>query len=145
MILENLHDNVMHVISPLDSYQEMMKQLNAAFGFAHVDPSSLKKELRSIVLSPGKTPSVTFDYMDRKITELDAAVGTVKDNDLVQYLYDALSGDYQRNTFQEQFYPYQYHSIEHQIFQLIRGEQMGSKHNNIRGSQSGITKCILAP
>jgi hypothetical protein len=61
--------------------------------------SSLKKELRSIVLSPGKNLSVTFDYMDRKITELDAAGGTVKDNDLVQYLHDALRGDYQRNTF----------------------------------------------
>ena len=99
ILLESLDDRVMHVISSTESFKEMMKSLNAAYGFAHIDPSQIKKDLRSIRLFPNKNPATTFDFMDRKINELDAAGGSVSDKELVEYLHDSLSGDIQRNSF----------------------------------------------
>jgi Reverse transcriptase (RNA-dependent DNA polymerase) len=98
-IYENCDDAVMHVINPQDDFNNILRKLNSSYGFGNVDPSIIKKELRSIKFNPSKDPGIMLDFIDQKTIELTSAGGSITDAELVQYIHDGLSGDHERDTF----------------------------------------------
>ncbi len=48
-VIRNLSDEVMHTISPSDSFIKLLEKLNAAYGFANMDPSVIEAKLRNVV------------------------------------------------------------------------------------------------
>jgi len=99
-VVKNLSDAVMHTISPTDNFLKLLDKLNAAYGFANMDPSVIEAKLRTISFNPNKNPSVMLNQIDLWTAELESAGGSITDSQLVQLMVDGLTGD----TFKDNFW-----------------------------------------
>jgi hypothetical protein len=99
-VIRNLSDEVMHTISPSDSFIKLLEKLNAAYGFANMDPSVIEAKLRNISFNPDQNPSIMLNQIDIWTAELESAGGAITDGRLVQLLVDGLTG----NPFKDNFW-----------------------------------------
>ncbi len=99
-VVQNLSDSVMHSINPNDSFEDLLANLNAAYGYANMDPSVVHQKLRTISFHPNKDPGIMLNQINLWTAELDSAGGEISEAQLVQLMIDGLSGD----TFKDNFW-----------------------------------------
>jgi hypothetical protein len=99
-VIKNLSDAVMHTINPSDTFEQLIVNLNAAYGFANIDPTVIHQRLRTISFNPNKDPSIMLNQINIWTAELDSAGGEITSAQLVQLMIDGLSGD----TFKDNFW-----------------------------------------
>lgn len=92
-VINNLSDAVMHTVNPSDTFAHLLSNLNAAYGFANMDPSVIHQKLRTISFNPNKDPSIMLDQINLWTAELESSGGEISDAQLVQLMVDGLSGD----------------------------------------------------
>ena len=98
-LIKNCSDDVMHSINPTDTFLGMMAKLNAAYGFANMDPSVILGKLRTISFNPSKDPAIMLNQINKWTAELESAGGSISDAQLVQLMVDGLTGDQFKDNF----------------------------------------------
>jgi len=98
-ILDHITETVLSLINVKDSSLEIMLCLNRIYGFANIDPISIKNEIKEIKFTPGKDPQMVFNHVTIKVNELSSAGGEISDSELCEIYFSALKGDPVRNSF----------------------------------------------
>ena len=98
-LFKNCSDAVMHTLEPGSDFVTNLNRLNTSYGFANVDLSVILKDIIDIAFRANVDPMTIFDFVDKKLAELESAGGSMTNDALVRVVFGALSSDPNRNQF----------------------------------------------